>query len=114
MCPPYGHGPFHRPSFLVARHLWDQVVAVVQLPCQFRKLGTIPNEVGTHGDAHINGGVFIIDGLHQQVHKGKGFVYGAGVCAVFETEQFFKLVDQYKVVGVPGLPGLLYGLHQAQ
>src|SRR5690606_13926921 len=72
----HGYRPFNSPALLISRELRNEVVTIVKLTGEFRKLGTVANEVRPHGDGHINGGVRITAGFHQKVDERKCFIYG--------------------------------------
>ena len=95
MCITYRYGSFNSHTLLLAGHLRNEVVTVVDFTCQLRELRTITDKVRPHGDGNVDRCIFVIDSFHQQVDEGQRFIYRARIGTVFKTKELFKLIYQH-------------------
>jgi hypothetical protein len=68
---------------IIPCHLGDKEIAFIDQACQFLKLGAFTNEIGTHGEYHINGLIRLPYCINQEFNVGFGFIYHGNVFPAF-------------------------------
>src|SRR5690606_4224521 len=97
----YCNGTFDRSPFLVACHLRDQIVTLVDLGCKSGKIRTLTNKIRTHSECDIDGKLVLGDRRQQELHVVLRFILRSFICGslqVAKAEEFLKLVDENKYI----------------
>src|SRR6185503_17272879 len=87
-----GHGE----AALVARHAWDQILAVVYCFGQTLKLCTVAEKIRTHGEHDIDRQLTLLCGFEQEFYKSGCLISAGALVCRAETKQLFKLIDNEK------------------
>ncbi len=108
---PAGHGDGTRDGRpqLIARQARDEILTRIERFRQTRILHAVTDEIGSHGQDHVNGNIGLAAGVEEQLDEGDGLVAGPRVLAApLEPEQLLELVDDHEDV-IPGWdPGQLH------